>query len=177
MGAAPRRLRPHADDRLAAPDLVAALQRQRWDLILSDYKLPGFSAVDALRSMREHGADLPFIIVSGSVGEEQAVEAMREGAHDYVMKGNMTRLTAVIERELRDYARREQHRHVDAQLHQAQKMEAIGQLAGGIAHDFNNLLTAILAYSESVLSQLPQDNPLRLGSRRRSSAPASAPRR
>jgi signal transduction histidine kinase len=143
-------------------DLAAALQRQRWDLILSDYKLPGFSAVDALRIMHEHGADLPFIIVSGSVGEEQAVEAMREGAHDYVMKGNMTRLTAVIERELRDYARREQHRHVEAQLHQAQKMEEIGQLAGGIAHDFNNLLTAILAYSESVLSQLPQDNPLRL---------------
>jgi two-component system cell cycle sensor histidine kinase/response regulator CckA len=144
-----------------AADLTAALQ-QRWDLILSDYKLPGFSAVDALRIMHEHGGDLPFIIVSGSVGEEQAVEAMREGAHDYVMKGNMTRLTAVIERELRDYARREQHRHVEAQLHQAQKMEEIGQLAGGIAHDFNNLLTAILAYSESVLSQLPQDNPLRL---------------
>ncbi len=145
-----------------ADDLTAALQRQRWDLILSDYKLPGFSAVDALRIMHEHGADLPFIIVSGSVGEEQAVESMREGAHDYVMKGNMTRLTAVIERELRDYARREQHRRVEAQLHQAQKMEEIGQLAGGIAHDFNNLLTAILAYSESVLSQLPQDTPLRL---------------
>jgi two-component system cell cycle sensor histidine kinase/response regulator CckA len=143
-------------------DLTAALQRQRWDLVLSDYKMPGFSAVDALRSLHEHGADLPFIIVSGSVGEEQAVEAMRAGAHDYVMKGNMTRLTAVIERELRDAARREQHRHVEAQLHQAQKMEEIGQLAGGIAHDFNNLLTAILAYSESVLSQLPQDNPLRL---------------
>jgi two-component system, cell cycle sensor histidine kinase and response regulator CckA len=145
-----------------AADLTAALQRQRWDLVLSDYKMPGFSAVDALRSLHEHGADLPFIIVSGSVGEEQAVEAMRAGAHDYVMKGNMTRLTAVIERELRDAARREQHRHVEAQLHQAQKMEEIGQLAGGIAHDFNNLLTAILAYSESVLSQLPQDNPLRL---------------
>jgi two-component system cell cycle sensor histidine kinase/response regulator CckA len=145
-----------------AAELTAALQRQRWDLILSDYKLPGFSAVDALRAMHEHNVDLPFIIVSGSVGEEQAVEAMREGAHDYVMKGNMTRLTAVIERELRDYARREQHRRVEAQLHQAQKMEEIGQLAGGIAHDFNNLLTAILAYSESVLSQLPRDNPLRL---------------
>ncbi|MCI0330899.1 MAG: PAS domain S-box protein [candidate division Zixibacteria bacterium] len=78
-----------------------ALGGSHWDVVLADYTMPGFSALDALNIVQEVGVDLPFIVVSGSIGEDIAVEAMRSGAHDYIMKNNMTRLAAAVERELR----------------------------------------------------------------------------
>ncbi|MCG3117882.1 MAG: EAL domain-containing protein [Candidatus Manganitrophus sp. SA1] len=80
----------------------AALAKQAWDVIVSDYTMPNFSGPAALRQLKESGRDLPFIIVSGSIGEETAVETMRLGAHDYILKGNLTRLAPAIERELRE---------------------------------------------------------------------------
>jgi DNA-binding NtrC family response regulator len=67
-------------------DLIDALQRQDWDIVISDYSMPSFSALDALKIVKESGIDLPFIIVSGAIGEDVAVAAMRNGAHDYMMK-------------------------------------------------------------------------------------------
>ncbi|HEY9646579.1 MAG TPA: EAL domain-containing protein [Chroococcidiopsis sp.] len=85
-----------------ATAMQAALTQQSWDVILADYSMPQFTAVNALQVMQELEVDLPFIIVSGSVGEETAVAAMKAGAHDYLLKDNLTRLVPTIEREIRD---------------------------------------------------------------------------
>jgi signal transduction histidine kinase len=81
-----------------AEGLTAALGREPWDLVLSDYSMPGWSGLDALGIARELAPDLPFILVSGTIGEEVAVEAMRSGASDYLLKDRLTRLPAAVER-------------------------------------------------------------------------------
>lgn len=83
--------------------LRRALQDQPWDLILVDYSMPSFSAMEALAVIKEYQLDIPFIIVSGSIGEETAVEAMKAGVHDYILKGKLARLLPAIARELKDY--------------------------------------------------------------------------
>jgi PAS domain S-box-containing protein len=276
-----------------AEAMSTALRAQPWDLILADYNLPTFTGLAALDLYHESGLDIPFLIVSGTIGEELAVEAMRAGAHDYLLKGNLTRLGPAITRELREaqvrrerkqdldrlvaseqrftaifhnspvaiiitdvvdgriidanaaalalagYAREEvigrdtvalgvfsspeerrhlvrqaldrgpgnalehrainkrgesitflisfsllaldgqnrllsivqditariraeeTHKHLEVQLHQAQKMEAIGTLAGGIAHDFNNILTGIMGNVQLAELDLAHEHPSR----------------
>ena len=73
--------------------MKAVLSEREWDVILCDYSMPKFSALSALAVLKETGLDIPLIIISGTVGEEAAVEAMRAGAHDYFMKDNLVRLT------------------------------------------------------------------------------------
>src|SRR5919106_2380906 len=98
-----------------AEALEGALDRQTWDIITADYSLPQFNGLAALAQVKERGLDLPFIIVSGSIGEDLAVAAMKAGAHDYMMKGNVQRLIPSIERELRDAeVRQERKRAVEA---------------------------------------------------------------
>ncbi len=89
-----------------AETLAAKLREKQWDIILSDYNLPMFSAPEALKIVQASGIDLPFIIISGGIGEATAVAAMKAGAHDYLMKGNLSRLAPAIERELREAANR-----------------------------------------------------------------------
>ena len=90
-------------ERVDTPETMRdALGRQSWDLVISDYVMPRFSGLSALRVMQEKGLDLPFIIVSGHIGEETAVAAMKAGAHDYLMKDRLARLVPAVERELRE---------------------------------------------------------------------------
>lgn len=93
-----------------AEDFRLALKEHSWQLILADYNLPDFSAPAALGILHESGLDLPFIIVSGGIGEDIAVASMKAGAHDYLMKGNLQRLAPAVERELREAANRASQR-------------------------------------------------------------------
>ena len=99
-----------------AVEMNRALSEEIWDVILADYSMPHFSAPAALNILKEHKLDIPFILVSGHIGEETAVEAMKAGAHDYIRKGNMSRLIPVIQREIREAKIRQKKREAEEEL-------------------------------------------------------------
>lgn len=136
--------------------LLAALERQSWDIVIADYNLPSYSGMAALKIVSERNLGIPFILVSGSIDEDTAVEAMRAGAKDYMLKGKLHRLGPAIERELREAQIRKERSHLQQQLLHTQRIESVGRLAGGIAHDFNNILSGIIGYSEQALTQLAE---------------------
>ncbi|MGI5835609.1 MAG: ATP-binding protein [Chloroflexota bacterium] len=137
-------------------DMARALEQQRWDIVISDYVMPHFSGLAALALLRAKQIDIPFIVVSGKIGEDVAVEAMKAGAHDYIMKGNLARLVPAIERELREAAVRRERRQMEEQLHRAQRLEMAGIIAGQVAHDFANFLTPLMGYPQLIKRMLPQ---------------------
>src|SRR6266496_2598633 len=104
-----------------AEALRAALKDERWDIILSDYNMPNFSAPAALEIVQESGLDLPFLIISGGIGEDVAVAAMKAGANDYLMKGNLARLAPAVERELREAVIRAARRRAEEALRESEQ--------------------------------------------------------
>jgi signal transduction histidine kinase len=143
--------------RVETPDAMrAALENQTWDIVLSDYSMPHFSAPAALALVRERNLDLPFIIISGTIGEETAVESLRAGAHDFLVKGSLARLLPAIGREMREADFRAQKKRIQEQLLISERMASVGLLAASVAHEINNPLAILVSNLEFCSEQLNQ---------------------
>jgi two-component system, cell cycle sensor histidine kinase and response regulator CckA len=144
-----------------AEAMRAALRSQEWDAIISDWSLPKFSAMEALSCVKEMALDVPFIVVSGTVGEETAVEAMRAGASDYVLKGRLTRLGPAIEREIAQKQGREAGRRTQDALRSSEtrfirlwESGIVGISIGvflGAVHDANDAFLRTVGHTRSEL--------------------------
>ena len=139
------------------PGYLAALAGFAPQIVLSDLSVPGFSGQRALELLRERDEDLPFIFVSATLGEDAAIEALRNGATDYILKQNPVRLASAVRRALDEAEARRASRRAEAELVRAQRFESLAMLAGGLSHDLRNLLQPLLLAGDSL--QDYQDDP------------------
>jgi len=126
----------------AMDDVIAALA-EGWDAVLCDYSLPGFDARTVLGAARRIGDTTPVIVVSGVIGEEAAVDCLRDGARDFVLKEHLARLGPALARELEESTTRTRLRASEAVLERTEKLRSLGQMAAGISHDLKNLLNPL----------------------------------
>lgn len=149
-----------ADDEAS---VLAAIRGFKPDIVLSDLSMPGFSGYRALELVREHLKYVPFIFVSGTMGEETAVRALRQGATDYIIKNNPARLVPAVERALRE-ARDELVRdRTEAELLRSQRMDSLAMLAGGLSHDLRNILQPLLMVAPMIADRTQDERLRRLG--------------
>ncbi|MCH8558173.1 MAG: response regulator [Balneolia bacterium] len=128
-----------------------ALKSNEWDVIISDYNLPGFDGLTALNMLRDSGSDTPFILISGAVGEQLAVEMMKSGANDYLMKDNLARLVPVIDRELKEARNRLKQKEDEAQR---QRLETIVRQSINEVYIFNSTTLRFEYANKSALKNL-----------------------
>jgi len=121
---------------------VAALKEQAWDVIIADYSLPQFGAMAALKLLQKSDLDIPFIIVSGAIGEETAVAAMKAGAHDYIMKDKLARLVPALEREMRDAKVRLERKQAEIDLRNSRdQLRALAAKLQSVREEERKLIT------------------------------------
>jgi signal transduction histidine kinase len=132
-------------------ELTHALDTAEWDAVISDYALPRFDALAAFHLVRQRGLDLPFLIVSGQMGEDTAVAAMKAGVHDFLLKDRLGRLGPAMTRELRDAALRAERRRMQEQLLLSDRLASLGLLSASVAHEINNPLASLLANLDYLL--------------------------
>jgi signal transduction histidine kinase len=133
-------------------ELQRALSAGPWDAIISDYVLPGFNGLEALPLVKERGLDVPFLIISGAVGEDTAVKAMKSGVHDFLFKDRLGRLGPALARELREAEVRAERRRMQERLLLSDRLAALGLLAAGVAHEINNPLASLMMNLDFTLS-------------------------
>lgn len=154
----------------SAAEMQAALKRQTWDAVISDFSMPGFSGLCALGLVRASGSEVPFILISGTTGEEIAVEAMKAGANDFIVKNNLSRLASVLERELKEAKIRAEHRQAGYELERyrmamnmsTESIDLIDPASMRFVY-LNNAACQRLGYSREQLLQMGPQNALAVG--------------
>jgi signal transduction histidine kinase len=136
-------------------EFQTALDRGAFDIILSDHTLPTFDGFEALTLAQRITPDVPFILLSGAIDERLAIQAVRAGAADYILKDRMGRLITAMHRALDQKQERQKRKELEQLIHRAQRMENIGLLAAGIAHDLNNILAPMMLIAPVLRDRIP----------------------
>ena len=134
-----------------------ALSDDSWDAVISDYVMPGFDAMAALEVLTKTGIDIPFIIVSGQIGEETAAAAMRAGARDFLTKKNLVRLGPVLERELQEAKTRQEKRIAEKNALEAEALKRMSvsyrQFVSNISHELRTPLSTVKGFITTLLAK------------------------
>ena len=146
-----------------AEALVRALDAGPWDAIIADFALPRFDALAAFALVQKRGLDISFLIVSGQIGEDTAVAAMRAGVHDFLLKDRLGRLGPAVARELREAALRAERRKMQEQLILSDRLASLGMLAASVAHEINNPLASLMTNLDFILHPEEGDGPVPTG--------------
>lgn len=131
-------------------DYCEALDQFEPDIVISDLSMPAFSGYRALEILRERSSLIPFIFVSGTIGEDAAVKALKAGATDYLLKERLARLSSAVSRAVHEARAEMAREHSEKELMRAQRFESLAMLAGGLSHDLRNILQPLLLTAEAI---------------------------